>query len=103
MSRIAIREDGQRLEVRRMRFQGAHLEEQGVEFAVVVVKPHVVQSRLEAGRAQLAFQPVFPGLPIVLMTQDSSGTPTYFGRPDLADFLARVPLDAIPWQEFETR
>ena len=84
-----------------MRFQGAHLEEQGVEFAVIIVKSHVVQDQVQAVRAQLAFQPAFPCLPIVLMAQDAWGTPTYFGRPDLAEFLASVPLEAIPWREYE--
>jgi hypothetical protein len=60
-----------------MTFQGAVVREQGVTFAVVVVKKHVIDSSTEAGRAIAAFQPAFPGLPVVLMAQDSRGTPTY--------------------------
>lgn len=83
-----------------MRFQGAVIKEQGVNFAVVVVKRHVVNNRSEARTAAASFQPLFPGLPIVLMAQDSRGTPTYFGRSDLARFMSKVPLSAVPWKEY---
>lgn len=83
-----------------MRFQGAVIKEQGVTFAVVVVKRHVVNNRSEANSAVASFQPWFPGLPIVLMAQDSRGTPTYFGRTDLARFMSKVPLSAVPWKEY---
>lgn len=83
-----------------MTFEGAVVREQGVTFAVVVVKRHVVDNRSEAGEAIAAFQPYFPGLPVVLMAQDAWGTPTYFGRHDIARFLADVPLGAIPWERY---
>jgi hypothetical protein len=83
-----------------MTFQGAVIREQGVTFAVVIVKQHVIDSSFEAGQTIAAFQPVFPGLPVVLMAQDYQGTPTYYGRQDIAGFLADVPLDAIPWNEY---
>ena len=83
-----------------MTFQGAVIREQGVTFAVVIVKKHVIDSSTEAGRAIAAFQPVFPGVPVVLMAQDARGTPTYFGRQDIARFLASVPLSAIPWKQY---
>lgn len=83
-----------------MTFDGAVIREQGVTFALVVVKSHVVQSRFEAARAISAFQPYFPGLPVVLVGQDSRGTPTYFGRPDIARFMASVPMSAVPWKTY---
>ena len=83
-----------------MRFQGAVIREQGVAFAVVVVKPHVINNRLQAGRATQSFQPIFPGLPVVLMAQDARGRPKYYGRRDIARFLSRVPVYAIPWREY---
>lgn len=83
-----------------MRFQGAVIKEQGQTFAVVVVKSHVVQNRLAASDAIRAFSPTFGGLPVVLMAQDGRGRPTYFGRPDIARFLSRTPLGAIPWKEY---
>ena len=83
-----------------MKFQGALIKEQGLTFAVIVVKKSVVDNRLNAQAAIQSFQSVFPGRPIVLMAQDSRGVPTYFGRPDISKFLARVPMSAIPWQEY---
>jgi hypothetical protein len=83
-----------------MTFEGAVVREQGVTFAVVIVKSHVVQNRSEASRAISSFQPCFPGIPVVLMAQDSRGVPTYYGRPDIARFLASVPLGAIPWKRY---
>jgi hypothetical protein len=38
-----------------MKIQGAVIREQGVTFAVVVVKRHVIDSRSEADRAIAAF------------------------------------------------
>lgn len=82
-----------------MRVQGAVIRERGVTFAVVVVKPHVVQNQTEATAAIRSLIPVF-GVPVVLMAQGSSGRPTYFGREDIARFLSSVPFHSIPWKEY---
>ncbi|MGD0707139.1 MAG: hypothetical protein ABSA51_01655 [Anaerolineaceae bacterium] len=83
-----------------MNFQGAVIKEQGVTFAIVIVKKSVIDNRTEAIEAIKGFQQCFPGLPIVLMAQDQSGVPTYYGRPDISKFLASVPLQAIPWKQY---
>ena len=83
-----------------MKIQGAIIREQGVEFAIVVVKHQVVQNRTQANETIRSFQPFFPGLPIILMAQDCQGVPTYFGRSDIARFMADVPLSAVPWKEY---
>lgn len=83
-----------------MQFEGAVIREQNVTFAVVIVKKHVVDNRLEADRALRAFAPAFPRLPIVLMAQDHSGRASYFGRRDLSRFMANQLLHAIPWRRF---
>ncbi len=82
-----------------MRIQGAVIREQGKTFAVVVVKPHVVQNRSEAASAIQGFTPVF-GVPVILMAQDGRGRPTYYGRPDIARFMSSVPMHRIPWREY---
>jgi hypothetical protein len=38
---------------------------------------------------------------VVLMGQDSLGRPKFYGRRDIVNFLARVPLRAIPWRKYE--
>jgi hypothetical protein len=83
-----------------MTFQGAVIKEQGVSFAVVVVKKHVLDSSTEANSAIRSFYRVFGGIPVVLMAQDSRGVPSYFGRTDIVNFLANVPLSAIPWRQY---
>lgn len=60
-----------------MKFQGTVLKEQGVTFAIVVVKKYVIDNQAQAGEAIQAFQPVFPGVPVVLMAQDYQGVPSY--------------------------
>jgi hypothetical protein len=74
-----------------MRFQGAVIREQGVTFAIVIVKPHVIDNAFEADRTMASLQPVFPGMPVVLMAQDYRGVPTYYGRRDISQFMASVP------------
>lgn len=83
-----------------MKIQGAVVKEQGVAFAVVVVKRHVLDSQTSARQVAASFAPLFPGLPVVLMAQDSRGVPTYLGRQDIVKFLANVPIQAIPWKEY---
>jgi hypothetical protein len=84
-----------------MQIEGAVIREQGITFAVVIVKSHVVQNSFEANRAIAAFSPVFPGLPVVLMGQNHRGVSTYYGRRDISSFMASVPLHAISWKRYE--
>jgi hypothetical protein len=101
---MSIREEGIPPESKRkgtaMQIEGAVIKEQGQTFAVVVVKRHVTDNRHEAAEASRSFGRCFPGMPIVLMSQDSRGVPTYFGRRDIANFLSRVPTSAIPWKRY---
>ncbi len=83
-----------------MTFEGALIREQNITFAVVIVKQHIIQSDSTARDAIAAFAPAFPGVPVVLMAQDSRGVPTYYGRRDIAQFMAKVPMHAVPWKRF---
>lgn len=83
-----------------MQFEGAVIREQGVTFAVVIVKPQILGHPSQAADAIRGMQPAFPGLPVVLMAQDARGVPSYYGRPDIARFLANTPLGAIPWRRY---
>jgi hypothetical protein len=82
-----------------MQVTGAVIREQGVKFAVVIVKPHVLANSTEAAEAVAGLTPAF-GVPVVLMAQDSRGRPTYFGRRDLSQFMSRVRVNAIPWRHY---
>lgn len=82
------------------KFQGALITEQRVTFAIVIVKKHILDSPSQREDTRDSFGGVFPGVPIILMAQDSRGTPTYHGRKDIVNFLANVPIEAIPWKEY---
>ena len=83
-----------------MTFEGAVLKEQGVSFAIIVVKEHVLNSSSECNNARSSFQTIFPRMPIVLMAQNSRGIPKYQGRTDIVNFLAKVHPSRIPWKRY---
>ena len=83
-----------------MQFEGAVIKEQGVTFAIIVVKAHVLNNSIECDKARRSFRNIFPGVPIVLMAQDSRGVPTYQGRPDIVRFLSKVHPSRIPWKMY---
>jgi len=83
-----------------MKIQGAVIKEQGVTFAIVIVKKHIIDSTSLSEKAMRSFVPLFPGMSIVLMAQDSRGIPKYRGRRDIVNFLAKLHISQIPWREY---
>jgi hypothetical protein len=81
-------------------FDGAVVNERGVTFGIAIVRQSVLSSPATRDQAIIEFSEVFGDIPTVLMVQDGRGTPTYYGRPDIVDFLASVPMEAIPWQRY---
>jgi hypothetical protein len=78
----------------------AMIHEGGVTFAVVVVRPSVISGlKREREDAVRAYSAEF-GVPAVLMIQNSRGTPIYYGRPDLVEYLANLRVEQLPWREF---
>ena len=86
-----------------MTIDAALVKEQGVEFAVVSVKRHILDSPTQRNQAIQDFQPCFPGFNIVLMGQDSRGRATYVGRPDIVRFLSNVAPGQLPWKRYTFR
>ena len=84
---------------KKMQIEGAIVKEQGQTFAIVVVKQHVLNSN-ERDQAQNAYSDYFPGMPIVLMAQNSQGRPTYYGRHDIVNFLSKIHISRIPWEKY---
>jgi hypothetical protein len=82
-----------------VKITGALVQEQNVRFAVVLVKSQIM---ISIDREQMAEQSrrYFPGYNIVLMSQDSRGNPTFYGRRDIVRFLQNVPVNAFPWKEY---
>lgn len=81
-------------------FEGALIKEQSQTFAVVIVKHNYTSSSSAANPVRESFQPYFPGVPIILASQDSRGAFRYHGRQDLAKFLARLHPSQIPWRKY---
>lgn len=86
-----------------IKLDGAIINEQGVTFAIVVVKKWVVDSLAESNKSIAAYSHYFPRMPIVLMSFDASRRPVYRGRPDIVKFLAKVPLSQIPLKQYTFR
>lgn len=82
-----------------MTFDGALIKEQGVTFAIVVVKPRVLNST-DREKTRMQFTRVFGNVPIILMAQDSHGRPTYNGKRDIVNFLASIDARQIPWKTY---
>lgn len=83
-----------------MKIHGAVIVEQGVTFAVIAVKPSVTQYTSRLIQARQEFSQFFPNMPIILMSQDNSGTPHFYGRRDIVEFLKTIRLDQIPWKVY---
>ena len=83
-----------------MKIKGAVIIEQGVTFAVVAVNRTVTNYTTRAIRVRNELSQFFRNMPIILMSQDSNGTPHYYGRRDIVEFLRSIRLDQIPWKEF---
>lgn len=79
---------------------GSVIIEQGVTFAIIVVRQEVTQYTVRATKFRHAIAPYFPRMPIILMSQDQQGQPHFYGRKDIVDFLKTVPLDKIPWKTY---
>ena len=79
---------------------GAVIVEQNVTFAVVIVKRSFLNDKNAADSFMEELKAPFGGIPVVLMSQDDKGTPSYYGRPDIVQFMAGVPLENIPWKKY---
>lgn len=76
----------------------ALVKEQNVTFAVVIVKSYILNSP-DRENTRDSFRPYFPpGIPIILMAQDSRGNPTYHGKNDIVNFLANIDHRRLPWK-----
>jgi hypothetical protein len=85
-----------------MQFEGALIKEQGVTFAIIVVKYYVLENPTEREEVRSGFSLIreFRGIPIILMAQDSRGVPTYHGKKDIVNFLVGIDLSRIPWKKY---
>jgi hypothetical protein len=83
-----------------MQFEGAVIKEQGITFAIVIVKPNVLDVSSKCEEVRKGYSRFFPDMPIILMAQNGRGTPTYHGKTDIVKFLANVNPSRIPWKKY---
>lgn len=83
-----------------MKIRGSVIIEQGVTFAVVVVSPLVTNYSSRAVRVRHSLARFFRNMPIILMSLDKNGSPHYYGRKDIVQFLQSIRLEQIPWKEY---
>jgi hypothetical protein len=85
-----------------MSFDAALVKEQGITFAVVLVKNHVFNSTTSKSEAVDSFHPYFPGTPIVIARQ-RNGNMEYYGRKDIVNFLSNLHHSQLPWKKYSLR
>ncbi len=81
-----------------VQFQGAVVSKEGVVFAIVVVKQHVVENDSRAKMALSVFQKFFGKTPVLLMALDAEGEPHWYGMPELRRLTERAALESIKWR-----
>ena len=64
------------------------------------VGSQITQNAGEADMAIESIQPAFGGVPVILMSQNEQGSPTYYGDQEIVALLADVPIDKMPWKEY---
>jgi hypothetical protein len=82
-----------------MNITAALTHEQGVTFAVVLVKSSAMQA-MNRDETQAAFRTYFPGVPIVLASQRHNGSAEYYGRRDIVAWLSNIFFEQLPWAEY---
>ncbi len=83
-----------------MTIHGAVIIEQGVTFAVISVNASVTRYTARLVQVRRELSQFFPNMPIILMSQDRDGTPHFYGRKDIVEFLKSIRLDQIPWKTY---
>ena len=84
-----------------MNVQAAAISLLGHSFAVVLAQMDLIQNPGEADLAIDTLQPKFGGVPVVLMAQKDDGSPVYYGDQDLVKLLVDLPVDKMPWKNYQ--
>jgi hypothetical protein len=84
-----------------MTFTGALVNVRRMKFGLVQVEKQVIDTPPEAEKIATAFKPVFPNLPVALVSLDADGFPTgQYGPTEIVEFLASVDLTRVGWKKY---
>ncbi len=82
-----------------MTFDAALVKEQGVTFAVVLVKSHMFNFITSKKDAISTYRPYFPGVRIILARQQPGGM-EYYGDNKIVAFLSSIHHSQLPWKRY---
>jgi len=84
-----------------MTFTGALVNVRRMKFGLIQVEKQVVDNPAEAERLATAFKPLFPNLPVALISLDAEGFSSgQYGPPDILEFLGSVDLTRVGWKKY---
>jgi len=84
-----------------MTFTGALVNVRRMKFGLVQVEKPVIDNPAEADRLSAAFKPLFPNLPVALISLDGEGFSTgQYGPADILEFLGSVDLTRVGWKKY---
>ena len=86
------------MEVYMATLTGAVIREQGITFAVVIVKNHVVNCQTTSSNMIQDLIPVF-GVPLIALKGESNRK-VRSNRRDVASFVANLHPSRIPWRKY---
>jgi hypothetical protein len=84
-----------------LKIQAAAISLQGVNFVIALVERDLLTRSGEADMAIDTLQPKFGDVPVILMAQKDDGSPVYYGEQDLVQALEDMPVEKMPWKEYQ--
>ncbi|MDD7794486.1 hypothetical protein [Clostridium sp. 'White wine YQ'] len=83
-----------------MQLEAAIIHNSKFNFALIPVDYSIVINSTTAKDVQASFAKYFPGLPIVLMSENDLTIPTYFGRKDILRYLTDLNPSSLSFEVF---
>lgn len=84
-----------------MRFEGTVIEEDGLEFGILVVQESTIRVPSQATEMQNFGVRVFGDIPVVLMARTSQGAPVFHGPQELVDFVTKKEPSSLSLTWFD--
>lgn len=84
-----------------MQVRAAAIALEGRKFVVAATGMDLLQNPPEADLTIETLQPHFGDVPVVLMALRDDDTPAYYGDRELLRSLAELPVDRMPWKDYD--